>query len=178
MVNYPLTFNLMLPFTDTIVPKFVDPYPLLYPPAADESLEDALIADILIRPQVVADRAATMYYLIAPVNGNKPDGQNTVDPLLKEVQKDITIKPGDANNPPVVIKGYTFEQGNLDDCLGFAMLSGDKVPSGGIYGTWDIKNPYCPLGTQVSPWASAMALNLPLWYLPPRETSLMPFSRQ
>lgn len=140
LVNYPLTFNLMLPFTDTIVPKFVDPYPLLYPPAADESLEDALIADILIRPQVVADRAATMYYLIAPVNGNKPDGQNTVDPLLKEVQKDITIKPGDANNPPVVIKGYTFEQDNLDDCLGFAMLSGDKVPSGGIYGTWDIKN--------------------------------------
>ncbi len=141
LVNYPLTFNLMLPFTDTIVPKFVDPYPLLYPPKDDaSSLDNALIADTLIRPQVVADRPATMYYLIAPVNGNVMDGQNTVDPMLKEVQKDITIKPGDDTNPPVIENGYTFEQDNLDDCLGFAMLSGDKVPNGGIYGTWDIKN--------------------------------------
>ncbi len=134
LVNYPLTFNLMLPFTDTIVPKFVDPYPLLYAPEEDEGLEEALIADTLIRPQVVADRPATMYYLIAPVNGDM-NGQNTVDPALQEVTKSMEIKPG-AGQVQVV----TFEQDNLDDCLGFAMLSGDKVPTGGIYGTWDIKN--------------------------------------
>ncbi len=135
LVNYPLTFNLMLPFTDTIVPKFVPPYPLLYPPADDETTDEALIADTLIRPQVAVDRPATMYYLIAPVNGNKMDGQNTVDPALKEVQKDVQIKP-DAGEERV----WTFEQDNLDDCLGFAMLSGDKVPTGGIYGTIDIVN--------------------------------------
>ena len=38
--------------------------------------------------------------------------------------------------------------------------------------------PYCPHGTQVKPWASATALNFPLWYFPPRLTSLIPFSRQ
>ena len=38
--------------------------------------------------------------------------------------------------------------------------------------------PYCPHGIQVRPWASATALNFPLWYFPPRLTSLIPFSRQ
>ncbi len=135
LVNYPLTFNLMLPFTDTIIPKFVPPYPLLYPPEDGKPTEETLIADTLIRPQVVADRPATLYYLVAPVNAN---GKNTVDPALVEVEKEIQ-NPATPDTPDM-IKVITFEQDNLNDCLAWAMLSGDKVPSGGIYGTMDIKD--------------------------------------
>ncbi len=65
-VNYPLNFNLMLPFTDVLVPRFLDGYPKLYPPKDDEPIESALIADMLIRPQVMTDRKATLYYLLVP----------------------------------------------------------------------------------------------------------------
>lgn len=65
-VNYPLNFNLMIPFTDTIIPHFLDGYPKLEPPKEGEPIENALIADMLIRPQVMTDRAATLYYLLVP----------------------------------------------------------------------------------------------------------------
>lgn len=65
-VNFPLDFNLMIPFTDTIIPRFLDGYPKLEPPKDGEPIENALIADMLIRPQVMTDRAATLYYLLVP----------------------------------------------------------------------------------------------------------------
>lgn len=133
-VNYPLEFNLMIPFTDTLIPHFVSPYPLIYPPTDGRPTEETLIADTLIRPQIVTDRAATMYYLIAPVNAND---KNTVDPNLQEIQVTIPNPNPDLSD---MIEVTTFEQGNLNDCLAWALMSGDKVPEGAIYGSVPIAN--------------------------------------
>lgn len=93
-VNYPLNFNLMLPFTDILIPRFLDGYPKLYPPKDDEPIESALIADMLIRPQVMTDRKATLYYLLVPagtveLNGFDETTQTYPQEELNRIDLDI-----------------------------------------------------------------------------------------
>lgn len=73
----PKKFTMEIPFTDTLVPEFIGSSPILQ---QDPNLkpEDAMITDILIRPQLKTNRNADMYYLIAP------KGTITVDTSKQE----------------------------------------------------------------------------------------------
>lgn len=56
-------FIIEMPFIDNIVPSFINGYPVLSNDALKP--DNYMITDILIRPQLMTDRKATMYYLIA-----------------------------------------------------------------------------------------------------------------
>ncbi len=65
-----MPFNMTIPFTDTVVPKFIEGYPML-----DEFQTDApdqypatyqYVSDYTIRPRLQTDKEATMYYMIMP----------------------------------------------------------------------------------------------------------------
>lgn len=69
-VTSPMPFNMTIPFTDTVVPKFIEGYPML-----DEFQTDApdqypatyqYVSDYTIRPRLQTDKEATMYYMIMP----------------------------------------------------------------------------------------------------------------
>ena len=60
----PSEFIMKMTFSDTIIPKFLDGYPRLEKTGDDE--KNIMIGDTFIAPQLMTDRFATMYYLIAP----------------------------------------------------------------------------------------------------------------
>ena len=64
-VTSPMPFNMTIPFTDTVVPKFIEGYPML-----DEFQTDApdqypatyeYVSHYTIRPRLQTDKEATMY---------------------------------------------------------------------------------------------------------------------
>lgn len=63
-VNSPLNFEMLAPFTDTVVPKFEDGYPKLLDKTDDGQY--IYIGDTLIRPVVMTDKKCDVYYLVAP----------------------------------------------------------------------------------------------------------------
>ena len=64
-VNYPAEFQVSASFTDTVIPSFIDGYPILEA-QGEVASEFGQIGDTLIRPLVMTDKAAQFYYLVAP----------------------------------------------------------------------------------------------------------------
>lgn len=94
MVNYSAQnikdtteFIMQMSFSDTIVPKFIeDKVNELYYPVLNPELEGQYIqvGDIFIAPQVMTDRSATMYYIIAPHGAIQLKRYEAGDPNGKE----------------------------------------------------------------------------------------------
>lgn len=109
----PKKFTMEIPFTDTLVPEFVEDYPHL---KSDPNLapEDAMITDILIRPRLKTNRGATMYYLIAPkgtIEVQKgADGKPKQDELDKLALPIIANAFKDGN---IIWGTYNIESGNV-----------------------------------------------------------------
>ena len=103
--------NLYASFTDTIIPKFIKPYPELKAPDSGIAEPSGTVADTLIRPKVKTDRKATMYYLIAPKN-------SVAENIDKKNQEQLnTLAIPIMNNslrPEGAISGtYQIESGNV-----------------------------------------------------------------
>ncbi len=89
--------TLFASFTDTLIPKFIKPYPKLEAPVSGVAEATGTIADTLIRPQIKTDRKATMYYLIAPkdsvaenIDKNNQDELNTLAlPIMNDSLKPV-----------------------------------------------------------------------------------------
>ena len=115
LVNFPTQFVLSASFTDTAIPYFLENYPKLELPSSGVAEEDAQIADTLIRPVIMTDRKADMYYLVAPagtvdVDSNK-DGQYSQEELntLALPIMSNTLRPNGA-----VWGTYVVESGNVE----------------------------------------------------------------
>ncbi len=69
-VTNPMPFEMTIPFTDTVVPKFIENYPMLdefqsnSPTEFPQNYE--YVSDYTIRPRLQTDKPATMYYMILP----------------------------------------------------------------------------------------------------------------
>ena len=86
-VHNPGNFFIVRSFLDTTPPKFRDTYPRLGVPAADGGKENEFIGDTWLAPQVMTDKKATMYYLVAL------EGSVTDDTLTPEKLMSGNIKP-------------------------------------------------------------------------------------
>ena len=69
-VTDPQPFTMTIPFTDTVVPKFLDGYPMLdefqvnAPDQYPQNYE--YVYDVSIHPRIATDKEAMMYYMIIP----------------------------------------------------------------------------------------------------------------
>ncbi len=86
-IHNPSNFAIVRSFLDTTPPKFRDTYPRLGTPAADGGKENEFIGDTWISPQVMTDKKATMYYLVAT------KGSVTEDTLTAEKLIGGTVRP-------------------------------------------------------------------------------------
>lgn len=101
-VNSPLNFEMLAPFTDTVVPMFLQGYPDLID-KDDVAFEYRKVGDTLVRPAIKTNKKCDMYYLVAPegvVDINK------LDPLQIMMG---TIKPAGG-----VWGKYTVESGYVE----------------------------------------------------------------
>ena len=64
-VNSPLVFEMLAPFTDTLVPEFLKDYPSLTDDVG-VAFEFSKVGDTLIRPAIQTNKKCDMYYLVAP----------------------------------------------------------------------------------------------------------------
>ena len=64
-VNYPNPFEMMVTFTDTVIPQFMPDYPSIHNPNLSGA-EPNKVGDTAILPLIRTNKKATMYYLIAP----------------------------------------------------------------------------------------------------------------
>lgn len=71
-------FVLEMPFMDSIVPEFINNTPEL-----DETPDKLMVTDTLIRPQLMTNRKATMYYLIAPEGTIKYTNLDDLAPFIR-----------------------------------------------------------------------------------------------
>ena len=93
-------FVMEIPFIDNIVPSFIAPYPILNNTGISDP-SNYRITDVLIRPDLMTDRKATMYYLIAPKgvlnfdadeldppdeNGNRQPKQEALNKRAQNIQ--------------------------------------------------------------------------------------------
>ena len=104
----PKKFTMEIPFTDTLVPAFLEDYPHLKDDPNVEP-EDAMITDVLIRPRFKTNRSAVLYYLIAPKGTIAVDATNQNElnklalPIIANAYKDANIRWGT----------YKIESGNV-----------------------------------------------------------------
>lgn len=106
LVNYPEDFQLMVSFTDTVIPSFLPGYPKV------TEQEGAAVGDTAIYPLVRTDKKATFYYLIAPYG--KVEGM----PDSLEIMRGA-LKPQGS-----VTGNYVVESGNTE----FEIPVTDLVP--------------------------------------------------
>lgn len=104
-------FIVEMPFVDNIVPSFLGKYPII---SNDEitDISDYMIMDTLIRPQLMTDRKATMYYLIAK--------KGTVNWKSKETYTNDKEMQEDLNKLAQAIRAHTL------------------APDGSFWGTFEI----------------------------------------
>lgn len=89
-VHNPNNFFIVRSFLDTTPPKFKDTYPRLGAPKPDGKEGDEFIGDTWIAPQVMTDKKAKMYYLIATKDSV------TADALTAEKLMSGTLRPTDS----------------------------------------------------------------------------------
>lgn len=95
-VTNPMPFSMTIPFTDTVVPKFIENYPMLDPFQSTSPTEFPqnylYVGDYTIRPRVQTDKPATMYYMILPHDNVENATITNQDVYLGNISDDIAIK--------------------------------------------------------------------------------------
>lgn len=109
----PKKFTMEIPFTDTLVPDFVEDYPHLKTDAGI-SPEDAMITDVLIRPRLKTNRGADMYYLIAPKGTIEVKKNADGTPVQAELNKlALPIIANSFKDGNIMWGSYKIESGNV-----------------------------------------------------------------
>ena len=125
-VTNPAPFNMTIPFTDTVVPKFIEGYPMLDQNQSNSPTEYPqgyeYVYDYMIRPRVQTDKEATMYYMIMPRENVETATITAQDVFYQTIQGDNVIK-GRFNIPNAYIVMDNLEIEGLQPDTEYIMYS-------------------------------------------------------